>query len=98
MSGIDGWNSNNSLMTVNDPIHNLSPNSNENKGYSEEDIKLLVSLLKDISRWLDKKVPESEESENPDGVPFPDQIWKANLTPRNFGDPMGDFIAGIGRA
>ena len=69
------------------------------KGISQADFEFISALLRDLSRWMNaKNGPATGSQENAQSPANPDQIWRGDLTPRNFSDPMGDFIAKIGEA
>ena len=57
------------------------------------DIEFISKVLQEISLWLMKKNNMGNSLDVPGGQPF-----DPNFGPRNYGDPMSNFIAGLGRS
>lgn len=62
-----------------------------------DDTDLLIHQLTGLIEWLKRK-RGTNENDTGDPYNFSKQIWRGDMSPRRFGDPMGNWIAGIGQA
>lgn len=87
---------------TNTPLLNMEANlvpKPSKDGISQADFEFISSLLRDLSRWMKaKNEPATGKKSSAQTPANPDQIWRGDMSPRDFSDPMGDFIAKIGEA
>lgn len=58
------------------------------------DIEFIASQLDGLVKWIRAKQGDVKSEFGPNS----NQIWKGNFEPRDFSDPMGDWIGSIGQA